>query len=927
MKKQIIAYSTTFALLTSACAPNNNGASKKIPGSEIQKVSSKTWLQFQSLIKSENPNVGLAEALSNLIQEQNPDLAHELRKKITEQELLISKDVNDEWLKAKSAMITEGATVIADPGLLANSVNLNLDEVQRSNAFNNQINLKVAGLAQSLAMQHLLQTFDEQIKKDGAVIASGFLAEINKKDPKILEKINSTASEQDYANKIQNIIKYLKQADYVLQKYGFNRKDENNIVIYTAVAGAIAIHLQKDPFAQNMIKAATSAKDILDKANQVIALAKSIEEYGAKLKQDAEVMGGSAQKIYAQLKSLNIDIDLTLSGAGKQKARQLLDDILNGRAPTDIPKDLPPEIEEQLKQTGFFQRKHEIDNNVQKFVDSASSASKSLESILAATINITNTLGVKLPANVQSAMNTAMKVSQGIQVLGAVTNAFKSGGFVGALTAFSGGPATMALAAFGGGLGGGGPDPAIMAELAAIKQSLEEIKAMQREILENQKRTMVMIKDIALMIEQYHREEMMALVDIREEVLNVRDGVSEIDEQAFRSCQAMTSYAISKSPQFSMTDAKSYDRLTVSNMDIIKTTLREVNSSPRALTAFIKNGSSEHFKNCQREISLVFMTKENGKFNRALWSDRNLKGNPRNGGDIANKFFAPALSYLASSVIEKEGRWQKLSLHLPVLDMDTLANKKSFYLNQNGNEQNLEELNQLTATHKLEKYVTGLLILYPFLTIDMEDWTSGLDKVFVTAVTDETHERARQWLSNAFERIRIAVAQEALLAGEPLLPSLYENWHNITAEKGECDGLDKPQYCFVKTNGLMFGNLVSYVLLKRLETPAIKGAKARKTELQGIYADLKKFAQILGVPPEKITKDGEGRYFLSFNERTRVQLPDLETVASGKIQYTEAMARMIRLQHKVADELLKISPNSYQKNVQDKLAISLLLKN
>lgn len=927
MKNQLITYSTVIAMFSSACSPHNNGTTKKVSDADKHKVTSKGWLQFQSLIKSENPNIGLAEALSTLVQEQNPELALELRKKISEQDLLISKEVNNDWLQAKSAMITEGATVIADPVLLANSVNLNLEEVQRSNAFNNQINLKVAGIAQSLAMQHLLQTFDEQIKKDGAVIAADFLGQINQKDSKIIDKINSTASEEDCANKIQDIIKYLKQADYVFLKYGFDRNDQNKIVIYTAVAGAIAVHLQKDPLVQNMIKAAGSAKELQSKITQVIALGKSIEAYGVKLKQDAVVMGESAQKIYAQLKSLNVDIDGSLSGAGKQKARQLLDDILNGRSPTEIPKDLPPEVEEQLKQTGFFQRKQDIEKNVLTFVDSATNASKSLENILSTTLTITNTLGIKLSPSVQNAMSTAMKVSQGIQVIGAVTNAFKSGGFVGALTAFSGGPATMALAAFGGGLGGGGPDPAIMAELAAIKQSLEEIKAMQREILENQKRTMVMIKDLALMIEQYHREEMMALVDIREEVLNIRDGVSEIDEQAFRSCQAMTSFAISKSPQFSMSDSKTYERLNVSNMDIIKTTIREVNTTPRALTAFIKNGSSEHFKNCQREISLVFMTKENGKFNRALWSDRNLKGSSRNGGDITNKYFTPALNYLVSAVAEKEGRWQKLALHLPVLDMETLATKKSFYLNQTGNEQNLEELNQLTATNKLEQYVTGLLILYPFLTIDMEDWISGLDKVFVTAVTDETHERARQWLINAFERVRIAIAQEALLAGEPLLPNLYDNWHHITAEKGECDSLDKPQFCFVKTNSLMMGNLVSYVLLKRLETPALKGAKARKAELQGIYGDLKKFAQILGVSPEKLTKDGEGHYFLTFNERTRVQLPDFETVASGKIQYTEAMARMIRLQHKVADELLKISPNSYQKNAQDKLAISLLLKN
>ncbi|UOF00092.1 hypothetical protein [Bdellovibrio reynosensis] len=926
MKKQLITYSTILAMVTSACSPQNSREGK-VAKANAASFESKDWIQFQSLIKSENPNIALAEALTILMQEQNSELAVALRKKVAEGDLLIPKEVNDEWIIAKQSMITEGATAIADGELLANSLNLNLDEVQRSNAFNNQINIKVAGIAQSLAMQHLLQTFDEQIKKDGGDIASDMIDQIAKKDPKVLEKINSTQSEEDYSNKIQDIIKYLKQADYVLLKYDFAKDDQTKMVIYTAAAGAIALHLSKHPTVQNMIKVGKDLQELHEKAKKVISLAKSIEEYGKQLKKDADDMGKSAKGVFDQLSKLNVEINTSLSADGKQKARQVLDDILNGRAPTDIPKDLPPEVEEQLKKTGFFQRSREIETNVNTFINSASSASKSLENIVTATFNITNALGVKLDPGVQKAMNTAVKISQGIQVVGAVANAFKSGGFVGALTAFSGGPATMALAAFGGGLGGGGPDPAIMAELAAIKQSLEEIKAMQREILENQKRTMVMIKDLALMIEQYHREEMMALVDIREEVLNVRDGISEINEEAFRSCQAMTSFALKKSPQFTLLNKKKYEQFNASNMDLIKSTIREVNTSPRALTAFIKNGSSEHFRTCQREISMVFMTTENGKFNRALWSDRATKGSSRNGGTIATNYYMPALEYLSSIVEEKEGRWQELALHLPVLDMKTLSGKKAFYLNQSGDESNLEELNQLTATHKLEHYVTGLLILYPFLTIDMEDWTSGLDKVYVSAVSDETHERARQWLSNAFERVRMAIAQEALLAGEPLLPNLYENWQNITAEKGECDVEQKPKFCFVKMNNLMMDNLISYVLFKRLETPLAKGQEARKSELKAIYDDQKRLAQVLGVAAEKVTKDQNGRYILSFGERTKVLLPDFETVASGKIQYTEAMARMVRLEHKVADELLKISPNSYQKSLQDKLAISLFLKN
>lgn len=929
MKKQLVVYSTAFALFMSACAPAGKGTQTAAPKKQNQNSG---WEQFQKLIYSENANLPLAEALRSLLQEQNPEVLGVLRAQLEAgKSTVFPEEISQRWDLAKRSIIVGESGALADTDLLLNTLNLNLNEVQRSNAFHHQLEGKMAGLVQSVALANLLRVFNEQIKKDSHDITVDIVVKIKKGRPEVLDKIDKTKSIGDRSAQIEQIVAYLKQADYLFYQYGLSEDDQARMALYTAVAGTMAAVLADSPTVKTLLTNIQEIRDVAEKVKKVVALAESLKQYGEALKKDAVVMGGSVKDIYGKIKNLTDDIDLSLSDEGKVQARALMDDLLNGR--TSAPP--TPEVAAELEKKGFFQRKRELDVDVQKFVNSADNASRSLDNILKTTVQVTEALGVKLSPGVTKAIDTAMKINQGIQAVSAISKAFSAGGFVGALGAFSGGPATMALAAFGGLGGGGGPDPAVMAELAAIKQSLAEIKAMQKEILENQKKMMVMIKDLALMMEEYHKEQMMLLMDTREEVLNNRSALTEIDEKSFRSCEAMTMFALSKAPYYQRVDSVSYrasvkTSLSISNMDLVQGIIRDVTSSPKELMQFINNGSAENFKTCQQEMSTVFMTRDFRKFSRAAWTDEKTSGEEaKDGGQIVKKYYTPAFSYLQKMTADKEARWQKLGLHLPVLNVSALIAKKSRYVDQPGRISNLMDLQNLTATNKLEKYVTALLVLHPYLTVDYENWNSSLQNVLTAAITEQTRERTRQLLSNAFERVQMAIAQEALLAGEPLLPNLSLHWAELVKEKSSC-AKGNEKFCFVRESNLMMTNLLTYVLVQRtgVMPNTVESMKKRQEIYQQWLNEPAVLAQVLMVPSEAIVKDEKGQLHLVLanGEALKMPLPDVAAVATGQLQYTEAMSRMIQLQHRVADELAKVSSLGYSSQEQQKLAKAMFLK-
>ena len=918
MKNNLITFGTVLTMLASSCSPGVNTAEKELEHQKRQAqknpsvVVKTAWDNFQAIIEGQNSNIPLAEALLPMFQSQSPNVVSEFRKKIESGQLSIEGAELEKWDALKKSLLIRNSPISADAELLSETLNLNLEEFNRSNAFSHQLNFKIYGLVQSVALQNILSMYDQQISHDSLDIAADVIAELNQSNPSLIDRIDSTKTIKNRTLQIEQITMHLIQAEKIFIKYKFSDDAATKLTIYSAVAGALAVTLAKQPSVKTLITEASQVvqqvKELSAKADRVVKLSKEVSEFGSKLTRDAKMMTESIKNIYDKVNKIDKDIkyDLSLSEKDKKAAKKLLNDLVNSRNPSE----LIGEASDSLKGTSIFTKQRELDADFVKFIESAKNSAQSVENILSNAKVIAETLGIKVSKKVDSAILTAQKISKGFEAAKAISTAFSAGGYMGALAAFSGGPVTLALAGFSGGLGGGGPDPAIMGELAGIKQTLNEIKEMQQEILDNQKKTMAMIKDLALMVEENHRTEMYSIMEVRDGVNAVKDALTALDEKnGFLSCRVMISSGIGNIPS-------SAKVLNVANLDFIKAKIRENTSTTKTFNAFVQNKTPTIFEDCRHELSISFAS-DTFIFSRAAWSEADSDGDPLNGERINSRFYEPALFYLNFQLKDKETRWDRLGLHLPVLTVPALKLRKSGFLNQphSNIKEGLKELQVLTATNKLEKYVTALLVLHPYLSTDLETWSKPLPETLNILLSEGTQKNTQDVLGDALKKVQISIAQEALLAGEPLLPSLSLNWSRIMGQNFDCRKKENDEYCFVRENSLMMQNLLTYTLVERIGVLGTDAASKglRKEKYKILLADPKLLAELLYVTKARIQKSADGSVKLnlsSFNDiaSNYVDLPSVEAIEHAQIQYTEAMSRMIKLEHKIADELVKVTP-------------------
>lgn len=919
-----IVLNVLVASLLAGCGSNSNDSvdnnvniDTKSDLSNTNSIEPQSLKQLRKLIESETPNIPLAEMLSLNLINKDPEGARLYRRTLaTKADSFNSKLAIDSWLDLKKKMLIGYSVILNDEAFLEQTLNFNSSQMMNQ-PLSNKLYSQISGAIRSAALQRVLLAYDQQIATDGKSLAMDAIQRIQKHQPAIIKEIDQVRGTVIPANKqIEKIVFYLKKADHLFAHYQIQESDQEKIIVYTAIAGVLAQHLQNHPTVKSILGTVSEVKNVADKVTRIVTLAGALEKHSKEMYETTIDLTKSAQAVLEKTSGMMTGLDskvLYISEDARKKARLIVNEAVNGRLPQE-----PTEAEAaELQKIGFFQKKREIDHDIKSFITHADKAARSLDNILNVAEGITNVLGVRLSDDVKNAINVARNVSNGVQVVSSVVNAFQSGGFVGALGAFSGGgPAMMAISAFGG-MGG---DAAIQGELRMIQESLTEIKEMQKEIIANQKVMMTMIKDLALMLEDYHWEQMRALTDIRADVLALNSSIRAVEEKEFYGCQSMASFPFgSRSPNNSIMTIRE------SNIDNIKQVIKDYIGNSQNLKTFLKNISSENFSDCQKELGNAFVNWDSSKFDRTTWyGTEDSEGlDIRSGVKISHKYFQPALEVLSIAAFQKDKQTiNENALYLPALTVGSLKSFKDFHLYKKGNSPT-SKLRKLTATDKLEKYVSALLILHPFLTLDYPVWERSIEDILEAARSYETHERTKQLLNNALEKVKTSIAQEAILVGEPLLPFLSRNWSDIAKENTTCKD-DEERYCFVRINNLMAQNLLMYVLKERVGFE--RNSFAAEGTYERLVKDPAKLAELLGVDASRLKEDG-GRLLLSLSSdgQLAVQLPSQKEFTEGRIIYTQTMIRMIRLADRLTEELLKTSPTIYTKDARDSLLMSFYL--
>lgn len=91
------------------------------------------------------------------------------------------------------------------------------------------------------------------------------------------------------------------------------------------------------------------------------------------------------------------------------------------------------------------------------------------------------------------------------------------------------------------------------------------------------------------------------------------------------------------------------------------------------------------------------------------------------------------------------------------------------------------EFENLISVKNLERYLGHLLILGPLLEVDKNVWQMSYQEIINTYIANSNTDsnqntRSHYFLNNALKMVQSSIAQEALLAGEPILLTLNDKY-------------------------------------------------------------------------------------------------------------------------------------------------------
>lgn len=892
----VFAILITLVLLGCSNPSTQNGGANDPFKSKFQQESAAINI---TLSRPNAANIAVAQIISNLS-------SIEQKNKLSDSQQLLKElnQFNQKWAQLKHSLIVGDKGLSSDPTIYSSSMNASFGQSTASSSFNHDIAFKAVTAIESQALHNIIQIYNDSISEQSKYLAPAFLNVLQRERPDLLSNIIKTTNIKERSRQVQMIASYLREADKLLLAYDFSYDDQEKLIVYTAIAGTLAQHLSKHPDFTKLIENLRKLADLKFKIDQIILLSNSLKNYAEQTRQSSQEVFESAKKVVHKIQDYQSNLDLTLSKEGKIKAQALLSDVLNGQAGGKVSN----VSDQELQEKGFFHRKHELSQSVQSFVSSSEKASASLAGIVQVTKSLSTLTGYELPQEVEQALDTATKISQGLQLANGVIAAYSSGGFVAALSAFSGGPATMALAVIGGGMGGSGPDPVVMAELHTIQRELAEVKELQKQILEYQKDTMVMIKDLAALSYEMHLAQMSALSDIRSDLATVSRAVNAVDMRDFQSCKVLISMPFMNA---SLNRYPSVRELNASNAMFIKKSIFDVTQSQEELVRFLNFGSSDHFNECKKELSKTFLSFDHKKFDRTIWAYE--YGNALDGASIYETLFSPAARFLSFAVLSFRGSTpiKQTGLHLPSPTYDYIRDHKRFKFKSAVNIEEINNIYSLLAPHKLEEYVSALIILHPYLSLkSVDSWKSKPELIANEAVSEEALSFSRLSLANAYRLVESAIIQEAILSGEPMLAELSTMFSNILRETTPCQDPSKSTFCFARKNPLIMKNLLSYYL---------RASNGRDNfssyEQHHQTQSLVNLAGLLGLPHTRLKAvDNAVFLILSSDKSLTVQLPTPQELTAGQVQYTNSMHRLLQLQQLLADEILKVTPQGLSPN-------------
>ena len=924
MKYNVTSFLLATVFLTTACSKSggSNSSSNISTSNSKQRFVSNDYLEdWQNILRNKS-SIQTLETLASEVSSQNREAVLELLKDFSEEEIKeIFNDFKENELRLRNAYLYRDADWSNNQTFLNKTILINSDLViSNIDTPSDRILLSVTAKAKDKLLNEIIDTYSKRMAELSEELAPIFAAEILKKKPYLVSQIEQDIQDGNKDKAIKNLtttIEGLQKFDEFFKGSDLNDKEQVLATLSLATAGAIAYKIHEQvkgtkTFKQ-VVKAVKKGQEISKTFKELKILAKSLNDYTIAMEKDSKVFTDASSSIAKDIGDVFQSVkEEGIKGIDAKKTFQFLyDKTLGGK------KSQSKNIQDEFS---IASKPWQINQNVNVMLDSASRMTNHFSSILDTTTIIASKLGIKLSPEISKLVDKANKVGETIGMAQKVIDGLASGGVLGAFQAFSSGPAAALLG------GGGGFESKVMKEFGTINKKLDQIITLQKKMIELQISTMEMIQKLALMIDQYHQEEMAAIASLR----NINVVTLEIAKAGMNSNISECEMIVNAHMNKKLGQVK-FDRANIdaANAASLSESLFSDLGGFKGIHNFIRSNHDFAFQYCQQGIAKTFgqmSTVDKPIFSIYMTTDENdLK-------KFYEKNYLPLYKVIKNKA--KERSTLSMALHAPMERISDLP-LKYIYTNNNVSAWNRidYDLENLISPIALERYASQLLIFHPYIEMDRSEWSQSIENVFkryVEIVSDiEDRSRGQALLFNALKITQTAIAQEAILAGEPMLDDISQadSLKAIFKDNSPCSTKTEAQACAMRTNALLMKNLFLYSFHNNA---AKYGHRLEEYEWAYKEKDIKGIERIVfkNTIQGKIRLNKGSLEMVTISndlEEYKFDLPTPKEMQEGFVQYSENMGRLIKLQDKLVDALIKTTPLDNSRS-KEKIGIYILSK-
>jgi len=870
-------------------------------------------IAWQKLIFEKGGSIPLADLFSSMIRKEDSVFFENINTSdLQMKNFEATKKITREIQELKSHFLLGNSELEFDKELINN---LLISEKYTGTilvtGFAHQAEIKTASELQKKSLDSILEAFNKSAKTKAKVQAATVIKDLPEHAIQELDLLKKNPDRKDTLNKIYTILK-----KWNVQFKNYSNDEIIREIMAQYLCEQIQIFIANNPSIRNIVETLNNASALTKELKNFEISIKAIRDSYLELTSNSKQFLDATQNIQSAVTKVNEQKMISLnSDFSNFVSAQLMQGVSKSDLETKI-KSLEEKNQNKSNSLRFLDEKIQISRGVLNMLNATEKVANNVENV----INISQKLGLKLDENLKSTVKTAQSISKGAQFAKEVASALSKGGVLGAISLFAKeGPASELL--IGLGLGdSSGSDPATMNALADIKNQLLEVNSRLREIdrkieiidqkmnvvLETQQVMIGMIKELGLLLDSQHKQEMGALADIQKEVLINQGILSWLTTDRVRACELITSLAIKNSDMEIKTSLPNYDILVSTNY---VSKFRKVFADPVGLESFFfEEGKRDWLITCYRELAETFLPRMNIQerpiaISRQFNLDSSLA--LKNGISEGATKYANWIHKAIENSRERLTKAQQLkTMHLPPPSISFLIlknNRIDFTAERKiATSDNFYDLDFHIFPYALERRVQQLLYLFPLIGFHHNgDLSESINHFVQQNLT--TPKLGRTYLETALRFVRTAIAQESLIAGELSLDRLAKLDPTQWAEK--IDG-----------NPILARNLLlTYLYFQQLENPTFLKQYEELENSEGISTLVK-----LPIAPDFKT--------VTVGNVSNIPLPSVEEIKKGTLFYSENLPPLIRLQEQLVQALAldSLSDNYSPMEKSDLLSVLLV---